>query len=94
MRPELMEYFDFTVFVEAAFEVTVPRAIQRDRAVFGRAEEVRRSYEERYIPGQKLYLEECQPKERAMVVVDNNNPSLLSPFEDGTGQGEQPPPKG
>ena len=75
MRPELTAYWDFTVFVEAAFEVTVPRAIQRDRALFGRSEEVRRRYEERYIPGQKLYLEECRPHERAMVIVDNNDPS-------------------
>jgi uridine kinase len=75
MRPELTEYWDFTVFVEAAFEVTIARAIQRDGALFGTAEEVRRRYEERYIPGQKLYLEECQPEERAMVVVDNNDPS-------------------
>ena len=69
MRPELMEYWDFTVFVEGAFEVTVPRAIQRDRASFGSAQDVTRRYEERYIPGQKIYLKECQPKERAMVVV-------------------------
>ncbi|MEK6321144.1 MAG: uridine kinase [Acidobacteriota bacterium] len=72
LRPELREHWDFTVFVEAAFEVTLARAMQRDLALFGSAEEVRKRYEQRYIPGQELYFEECQPKERAKVVVDNN----------------------
>lgn len=71
LRPELREHWDFTVFVDAAFEVTLARAMQRDVALFGDAENVRRRYEERYIPGQMIYLQECRPKERAAVVVDN-----------------------
>ena len=74
LRPELREHWDFTIFVEAAFEVTLVRTMQRDLALFGSAEEVRKRYEQRYIPGQKLYFEECRPKERANVVVDNNEP--------------------
>jgi len=73
LRPELREYWDFTVFVDADFDVTIARAVERDRASFGTPEEASRRYEERYRPGQKLYLEECQPKARAMVVVDNND---------------------
>jgi uridine kinase len=74
LRPELTEYWDFTVFVDAAFEITLARALQRDLALFGSVEVVRKRYEQRYIPGQQLYLAECQPKERASVVVDNNDP--------------------
>jgi uridine kinase len=75
LRSELMEYWDFTIFVEADFEATLARAEQRDATLFGSVEEVRRRYEQRYIPGQKLYYAESSPKDRANVVVDNNDPS-------------------
>jgi uridine kinase len=75
LRSELLHYWDFSIFVDAKFEVTLARAEQRDALLFGSAEEVRRRYEQRYIPGQKLYFHEGRPKERATVVVDNNDPS-------------------
>lgn len=74
LRPELLPYWDYTIFVEAAFETTLARAEQRDAMLFGSVEEVRRRYEQRYIPGQKLYFDKCQPKEQVKVVVDNNDP--------------------
>ena len=74
LRPELAGYWDFTIFVEASFETTLARAEQRDAALFGGVEEVKRRYEQRYIPGQQLYFAECLPKGRAKVVVDNNDP--------------------
>lgn len=73
LRRELIEYWDFTIFVEAAFETNVGRAERRDANLFGSVAEVRKRYEQRYIPGQKLYYAECQPKERADVVIDNND---------------------
>jgi uridine kinase len=73
LRPELRGYWEFMIFVEAAFEVTLVRAQQRDLALFGTVAEVTKRYEQRYIPGQRLYLEECQPKEHATVVVENND---------------------
>ena len=75
LRPELAASWDFTVFVDASFEITLARAQERDAAYLGSREEVRKRYEQRYIPGQKLYFAECRPKERAQVVIDNNDPS-------------------
>lgn len=74
LRRELEAYWDFTVFVDASFEVTLERARERDLNLFGSDDDVLRQYEQRYIPGQKLYLVECQPQERATVIVDNNDP--------------------
>ncbi len=74
LRSELMGYWDFTIFIEADFETTLGRAERRDRVLFGGVEEVRRRYEQRYIPGQRLYYAESRPKQRADVVVDNNDP--------------------
>ena len=75
LRPELIGYWDFSIFVEASFEVTLARALTRDRELFGSDDAVRLRYQSRYIPGQTLYLQECLPKERASVVIDNNDPS-------------------
>ena len=75
LRSELEGYWDFTIFVDAAFEVTLARAIQRDVRLFGDAASVQSRYEKRYIPGQRIYLEQCQPKKKAMVVVNNDDPA-------------------
>jgi len=75
LRPELSEYWDFTIFVAVDFDTVLARAEQRDGVLFGSIEAVKQRYEQRYIPGQKLYFNECRPAERADVVVDNNDPS-------------------
>jgi uridine kinase len=74
LRPELREHFDFSVFLRAAFEVTVARAERRDVELFGSPELVRRRYLTRYVPGQRLYLSSAEPERSASVVVDNNDP--------------------
>ena len=74
LRSNLREYFDFSVFVSADFAVTLKRAERRDLILFGSVEEIRRRYEERYIPGQRLYLAGERPEHVASVVVDNNDP--------------------
>ena len=75
LRSELREYWEFSIFIDANFEVTLARAQQRDYTFLGNVAEVTKRYEQRYIPGQKLYLEECRPKERAAITIDNNDPA-------------------
>jgi uridine kinase len=79
-RPELLPHWDFSVFIEASFDVTVQRAFLRDRGLFETRDKTQEIYEERYIPGQKLYLSTQRPREKADVIVDNNdleNPVLI-----------------
>ena len=75
LRPELDGHWDFSVFVDASFEVTLERARERDLNLLGSDEDVLRQYEQRYIPGQKMYFVKCQPKEKASVIIDNNDPN-------------------
>jgi uridine kinase len=80
LRPELVEFWDYAVFVDVSFETSLKRAMERDRYLFGEAKDVRLRYTQRYIPGQKIYLHNCQPKEKAHAVLDNNdlaNPVLI-----------------
>lgn len=46
-------------------------------SLLGGAEEVRRRYQQQYIPGQQLYLQEVQPERLASVVIDNTDPLHL-----------------
>jgi uridine kinase len=93
LRPELVACWDFSVFVEVDFEVSVSRGIARDTA--GRSvekmnehtstegltpESLREKYDRRYVPGQQIYLRQVKPKEKASVVLDNNDwdhPNLI-----------------
>lgn len=73
LGPRLRPHWDFSIFVKASFELTLARAEVRDSHLFGEASKVRQRYEERYIPGQRLYLSEVEPERHASVVVDNND---------------------
>jgi uridine kinase len=74
LRRELARLWDLSVFVAVPFAETTRRAIARDVALFGDPEAVRRRYETRYVPGQRLYFGEARPAETASVIVDNGNP--------------------
>lgn len=74
LRPELISYWDFTVFITVSRETILARGIERDAVVFGGAEEARKLYEQRYLPGQQLYFDQCRPLNSASIVVNNDDP--------------------
>jgi uridine kinase len=80
LRPELIDFWDIKIFIDIRFETALKRVLERDVDLFGSTEEVIRRYQQRYLPGQKLYLESCQPAVKADLVLDNNdlfNPILV-----------------
>jgi uridine kinase len=84
LRPELIQYWDFSIFLDVDFCVSVPRAVQRDVSNGDQkwnANILQARYKRRYVPGQRLYLCEAQPKEQASIIVDNNsywNPVIVT----------------
>lgn len=72
-RPELREYWDFSIFVHSDFQITTKRAQVRDLHLFKTPDAVRRMYEKRYIPGQRIYLKAVDPYALADVVWNNND---------------------
>ena len=75
-RPELVSYWDFTIFLDARFDVTVPRNALR----FSLSPDVGAEDNRRDVEGQKLYSEERGPRSLATMVVDNNdfeNPRIV-----------------
>jgi uridine kinase len=48
--------------------------------LLGSENEILEKYEQRYVPGQKLYFEEAKPREKANVILDNSdfeNPIII-----------------
>jgi uridine kinase len=83
-RRRLTDYWDFSLFVDVTVEKVLERALIRDKSESGqdgsthRASDLRQRYLVRYIPAQQEYLRNYQPKEKADLVVDNND--ISSPF--------------
>ncbi len=78
-RPELRDYWDFSLFLRVNFDVTWSRMLDRDGpGNAARSEDVlrpfRQRWEDRYVRGQELYLSEAEPERWASVVIDNNVP--------------------
>jgi len=73
LRRELRSYWDVSIFVDATFETVLARAETRDRELFGGVAAVRERYESRYIPGQRIYLEQERPRQFADIIVINDN---------------------
>ena len=57
------------------FDEVLRRALDRDAGLLGGRHAVERRYLGRYIPGQRIYAEEVRPRERADVMVVNDEPA-------------------
>lgn len=67
-RPELRAYWDFSIYLDAPFEITVPRGASRGPN-FGDPDPTAAS-NERYVGGNILYFREASPKKHATVVIN------------------------
>jgi uridine kinase len=68
-RPELRDYWDFSIFLEVDFTISIPRVAQRGEG----SPDPKAETNKRYIEGQKLYLSQCHPQKFASIVVNNND---------------------
>ena len=81
LRPEIREYWDYSIFLVVNFDTSLERAKVRDSGLFGSEELVYKRYQSRYIPGQRIYLSQANPEQWATIVIDNNDhalPKLIS----------------
>ncbi|MGH3058115.1 MAG: uridine kinase, partial [Gaiellaceae bacterium] len=73
LRPDLNDLWDFRDFVEVDADESRRRALVRDEDLFGSPDEALRRYRNRYVPGQRLYLDEVDPTAIADVVFVNTD---------------------
>jgi len=78
-RDELRGYWDYSVFLDVAFDVAIPRGAARD----GGDPDPASTYNRRYVEGQRIYFARCRPSERASIVIDNTDlttPRIVRPI--------------
>lgn len=80
-RPELIDSFDYKIFLDVSFDVILQRNIYReaDKRI-GEQKEIIERYQKRYIPGQKLYFQIAHPQAKSDIIIDNNdynNPKIF-----------------
>lgn len=68
-RDELRGAWDFSIFLDVGFDISVARCAARD----GASPDPAAASNRRYVEGQLLYLAEALPRDRADVVVDNSD---------------------
>lgn len=83
-RDELAPFWEFSIFLDAPFEVTVARMAQRD----GSQPDPHHPANARYVGGQRLYFSACAPLQRADVVIDNTD--VARPVLVAAGRGRRP----
>ncbi|MCL2515956.1 MAG: uridine kinase [Microbacteriaceae bacterium] len=66
-RDELYALWDWSVFLDVPVETSVARLALRD----GSPNDPMAPQLQRYLEGQRIYLERCDPKSRATIVLDN-----------------------
>ena len=75
-RPMLSPFWDFSIFIDVDFDVSVSRAVDRDMGGERKSlesEKYERKFLHRYAEGQVLYLQKVRPKDLASLVVNNND---------------------
>ncbi|MCP4303961.1 MAG: uridine kinase [bacterium] len=68
-RPELASFWDYSVFLEVQFGVSIPRLAARDSMSPDPEAESNR----RYVDGQRIYIDRCSPARCATAVINNND---------------------
>ena len=79
-RPEFDPYWDLRIYVDVIFDEVLRRGIARDQQWMGSAADAEHRYRTKYIPGERRYVDEVRPADRAQVVVGNEDvtaPTLL-----------------
>ncbi|RJF73210.1 uridine kinase [Deinococcus cavernae] len=75
-RPELLRYWNDSIFLKVDFAISVPRGASRGPG-YGSPDPHAES-NRRYVEGNRLYFAEARPEEHAGIVVNNND--LAAPF--------------
>ncbi|GLY51135.1 uridine kinase [Lentzea sp. NBRC 102530] len=72
-RDEVVHHWDYSIFLDVEFAVSVGRMAGRD----GSPPDPDDPRNRRYVEGQRLYFATCEPRKRASLVLDHNTPKTL-----------------
>jgi uridine kinase len=72
-QPALRDFWDLVVYLDVPPALSMERGLPRDVSVHRPYDELVTEYERRYLPGQQLYRDECDPIATADIVIDNTD---------------------
>ena len=75
LRSELVDSWDFRVFITVADQEIIRRARIRDAEAYGSSDDAERRFRNRYLPSQRHYRGTVRPADLADVVLENDDPS-------------------
>ena len=73
LRPELRDLWDFRIFVEIDFDLVLTRGAVRDSAWMESEQAAAEHYRRYYIPAERMYDTEADPRSHAEFIVDNRH---------------------
>lgn len=73
--PALVDHWDLRIYLYVGWDVVLRRGAARDQAWMESLAAAEERYRTRYIPGERMYVDEVQPRSRAQIVVDNEDPA-------------------
>ncbi len=68
-RDELRDAWDYSVYLDVPFEISIPRGAARD----GTDPDPASARNHRYVEGQRIYFARANPQTRASIVIDNTD---------------------
>lgn len=72
-KEQLIDFWDYKIYIDASFETTTQRAKDRDSELFGGIENVKKLYKLRYIPGHEMYLSMYNPIGVSDIAFNNDD---------------------
>jgi len=72
--PALVDHWDLRIYLYVGWDVVLRRGAARDQAWMESAAAAEERYRTRYIPGERMYVDEIQPRSLAQIVVDTEDP--------------------
>ena len=73
-RGGLRELWDEVIYLDSTTERARERGIIRDADALGGIESAQRAYESRYMAARAIYLAEQDPRSKASIVIDHDDP--------------------
>ncbi|OWY59661.1 hypothetical protein B7486_73375, partial [cyanobacterium TDX16] len=73
-RAELAEHWDVRIWLDVPFEVAEARGVARDAELLGGTDAATEAFRQRYHAAFRRYLDECNPRAAADVLIDHTTP--------------------
>lgn len=73
LKPVFLKHWDLKIYLYTDFEMAMKRGIHRDKDALGGYDAAKEKFLERYHAASRMYIDACQPQEKADWIIDVND---------------------